>query len=45
MTLSETDSEFLNFERLLESGVVEFLDVEEEETCMIAMYIKDLCAT
>ncbi len=32
----------LEFNDLLMNGIVEFVDVEEEETCMIAMSIKDL---
>jgi DNA-directed RNA polymerase II subunit RPB2 len=32
----------LNFEDLLEQGLCEFLDVEEEETSMIAMTLPDL---
>jgi len=32
----------MNFESTLEQGLVEFLDVEEEETAMIAMSMKDL---
>jgi DNA-directed RNA polymerase II subunit RPB2 len=31
-----------NFEKLMHSGLIEFLDVEEEETAMIAMTIDDL---
>lgn len=31
-----------NFTNLLENGCVEILDVEEEETAMIAMYINDV---
>lgn len=32
----------MRFEDLLKRGYVEFLDVEEEETCMIAMTLRDL---
>ena len=32
----------MNFEDLLKEGFVEFLDVEEEETVMIAMTLDDL---
>ncbi len=32
----------MNFEKALRMGLVEFLDVEEEETTMIAMNIRDL---
>jgi len=32
----------MKFEDLLKLGSVEFLDVDEEETCMIAMSLKDL---
>lgn len=32
----------MDFEDLLKEGFVEFLDVEEEETAMIAMNLKDL---
>lgn len=27
---------------LMEKGIIEFVDCEEEETCMIAMFIEDL---
>ena len=32
----------MNFESTLEQGFIEFLDVEEEETSMIAMSLGDL---
>lgn len=32
----------MNFDDTLKMGLVEFLDVEEEETAMIAMHISDL---
>ena len=32
----------MNFDDTLKLGLVEFLDVEEEETAMIAMHISDL---
>lgn len=32
----------IDFNDLLMNGIVEFLDVEEEETCMISMSLKDL---
>lgn len=32
----------MDFEDLLAKGIVEFLDVEEEETAMIAMVLNDL---
>jgi DNA-directed RNA polymerase II subunit RPB2 len=32
----------MDFEDLLKKGLVEFLDVEEEETAMIAMTLEDL---
>lgn len=32
----------IDFEELLRKGIVEFLDVEEEETAMIAMTFSDL---
>jgi len=31
-----------NFETCCQKGLIEFLDVEEEEGCMIAMSISDL---
>ena len=31
-----------NFEQFFRHGLVELLDVEEEESCMIAMFIKDI---
>ncbi len=36
------ESEEYNFSTLLGKGCVEILDVEEEETSIIAMYIRDL---
>ena len=32
----------MNFEDTLKEGLIEFLDVEEEETSMIAMTMADL---
>ncbi len=32
----------MNFDDALKQGLIEFLDVEEEETAMIAMHIADL---
>lgn len=32
----------MNFDDTLKQGLIEFLDVEEEETAMIAMHIADL---
>ncbi len=32
----------MNFDDSLKAGLIEFLDVEEEETAMIAMHIADL---
>ena len=32
----------INFDSLLEQGLVEFIDVEEEENTMIAMFIRKL---
>ena len=32
----------MNFEKTLEQGFIEFLDVEEEESAMIAMKLDDL---
>jgi DNA-directed RNA polymerase II subunit RPB2 len=32
----------MNFDDTLMQGLIEFLDVEEEETAMIAMHISDL---
>ena len=32
----------MNFDDTLKQGLIEFLDVEEEETAMIAMHIPDL---
>jgi DNA-directed RNA polymerase II subunit RPB2 len=32
----------MNFDDALKSGLIEFLDVEEEETAMIAMHVSDL---
>ena len=31
-----------NFEQFFRNGLVELLDVEEEESCMIAMFIHDI---
>jgi hypothetical protein len=32
----------MNFDDTLKNGLIEFLDVEEEETAMIAMHVSDL---
>lgn len=32
----------MNFDECLKKGLIEFLDVEEEETAMIAMHVSDL---
>lgn len=32
----------MNFDDTLKHGLIEFLDVEEEETAMIAMHVSDL---
>lgn len=32
----------MNFEDCLKKGLIEYLDVEEEETAMIAMHMSDL---
>jgi len=32
----------MNFDDTLKLGLIEFLDVEEEETAMIAMHVKDM---
>jgi hypothetical protein len=32
----------INFDDTLKLGLIEFLDVEEEETAMIAMHIEDV---
>ena len=32
----------MNFDDALKQGLIEFLDVEEEETAMIAMHVSDL---
>ena len=32
----------MNFDDTLKKGLIEFLDVEEEETAMIAMHVSDL---
>ena len=31
-----------NFEQFFRNGLVELLDVEEEESCMIAMFVNDI---
>ena len=41
-TIPELISEHKKFEDLLQEGLCEFLDVEEEETVMIAMTLDDL---
>jgi DNA-directed RNA polymerase II subunit RPB2 len=40
--LDESENDRLTFEGTLQEGLIEFLDVEEEETSMIAMNIEDL---
>lgn len=35
-------NEAMNFDDTLKNGLIEFLDVEEEETAMIAMHVSDL---
>ena len=37
--VNKVKNEGWNFTRLLEEGCVEIIDVEEEETCMISMYV------
>jgi len=39
MNYEETDA---TWEGLIEAGFIEMVDVEEEETCMVAMFIEDL---
>lgn len=36
------DNAGMNFDDALKKGLIEFLDVEEEETAMIAMHVSDL---
>lgn len=31
-----------NFEQFFRNGLIELLDVEEEESCMIAMFLRDI---
>lgn len=40
--LQSRASDSINFDDTLKEGLCEFLDVEEEETAMIAMHISDL---
>lgn len=40
--LLRTDNTALNFDETLKNGLIEFLDVEEEETALIAMHMSDL---
>ena len=40
--LQSRNEESINFDETLKLGLCEFLDVEEEETTMIAMHISDL---
>jgi DNA-directed RNA polymerase II subunit RPB2 len=43
MRMMEAKSDnYMTFDHLIDTGLVEFLDVEEEETSMIAMNIDDL---
>jgi len=42
MQKQKGDSDKITFSFLVKHGLVEFLDVEEEETSMIAMTLKDL---
>jgi len=32
----------INFDSLLQNGIVEYLDVEEEETAMVGMFVRDI---
>ena len=36
------DKQGMNFDDTLKHGLIEFLDVEEEETAMIAMHVSDI---
>ena len=40
--MQRNDSNSMNFDDTLKMGLIEFLDVEEEETAMLAMHISDL---
>ena len=40
--LNSRQKDNMNFDDTLKQGLIEFLDVEEEETAMIAMHITDL---
>ena len=40
--LKDLEDKKINFDQLVEDGIVEYLDVEEEESSMIAMKISDL---
>ncbi|RKP19176.1 DNA-directed RNA polymerase II subunit RPB2 [Rozella allomycis CSF55] len=40
--LQQRDITGFNWQNLLENGIIEYLDVEEEETCMICMTPEDL---
>jgi DNA-directed RNA polymerase II subunit RPB2 len=40
--INQQHGSLINFDETLKMGLIEFLDVEEEETAMIAMHIKDL---
>ena len=41
-TIDKLNNKVLKFDDLVQSGYIDFLDVEEEETAMIAMFLKDL---
>lgn len=40
--IAQLQTQLMNFDDTLKQGLIEFLDVEEEETAMIAMHISDL---
>ena len=40
--IHKLEKSLLNFEDLLKNGLVEFLDVEEEETATIAMFVDEV---
>ena len=42
--ITKRDDDDFHFDHLLEKGLIEYIDTEEEETCMIAMYPSDLKA-
>lgn len=45
MNKTKAEDREMTFHKALENGLVEFLDVEEEETAMIAMHFRDLKRT